>query len=181
MPTSLSRIRAVGLYQTPFPELIHALKYLQKTALAPILGGALALLLEQDTQLKSADRISAVPLHPARLRERGYNQAYLLAQEVARLTEIPLFAPLVRRKNTPSQSKQKDEASRRKNVANAFRTKSGVRVAGMRIVLIDDVMTSGATLSAAGGELRRAGASEVMGLVVAVAIAPALRQSLKER
>ncbi len=143
------------------------------------MGGGLALLLEQDTQLKTADALCPVPLHPARLRERGYNQSYLLAQEVAKLTNFQLIDPLVRKRNTPSQTKQKDEKKRIENVHNAFAVKPKVQLAGLRLVLIDDVMTTGATLSAAAGELLQAGAKEVMGLVVSAGVAPVQSQKLK--
>lgn len=176
IPIALSRVRAVGLYQPPFSELIQALKYRQKTALVSVLGGALALLLEQDSELKSADGICAVPLHPARLRERGYNQAEFLAKEVAKVTQIPLLDPLVRIRNTKSQTDMKDESARMKNVLNAFTVKPNVRFNGERLILVDDVMTTGATISAAAKELRGAGAGEIMGLVLAAAIYPKDKQ-----
>ncbi|MEO0010220.1 MAG: ComF family protein [candidate division WOR-3 bacterium] len=167
---SLSRVRAVGLYQPPFSSLIQNLKYQGKTGLAPILGGALALLVRQDSELSRVDGVCAVPLHPARLRERGYNQAYLLAQVVAAVTGVTLLDPLVRRKNTRSQIEMKDETARKRNVRDAFAVKPGVRFQGERLILVDDVMTTGATISAAAGKLLEAGAGAVMGLVLAAAL-----------
>ncbi|MEO0019047.1 MAG: ComF family protein [candidate division WOR-3 bacterium] len=172
LPLSLSRVRAVGVYQPPFQGLIQALKYLEKTALVPVLGGALALLFEQDSQLKRADGICSVPLHPARLRERGFNQAYLLAKEVSNITGLPLLDPLIRKRNTESQTKMKDDAERMENVQDAFMVKPGVKFQGERLILVDDVMTTGATISAAANELLKAGAADVMGLVLAAAICP---------
>ncbi len=171
LPFALSRVRAVGVYGAPFVGLIHALKYEKKTALVPVLGRALALLLAQDTELRAADAVCAVPLHPARLRERGYNQAFLLAQEVSRLSGMELIDPLVRRKNTPSQTEMRSEKERLDNVGDAFGLRAGIEVAGRRLVLVDDVMTTGATISAAGTVLLEAGAREVMGLVLAAGIA----------
>lgn len=169
-PLALSRIRAVGIYGKPFSNLVQALKYHEKTSLVPVLGAALALLVEQDSGLKQADKICPVPLHPARQRERGYNQATLLAAEVARITHIPFFEPLIRKKNTSSQTKQANNDNRFKNVSGAFRVKNGECFDGMRLILVDDVMTTGATLSAAAQELLKAGAAEVMGLVLAAAV-----------
>jgi ComF family protein len=164
---NLSRVRAVGLYQPPFTGLIHALKYQEKTALVPVLGNALAQLVRQDSELRRADGVCAVPLHRARIRERGYNQAFLLARAVAAVTGMPLFDPLMRKKNTRSQTEMKDEQARRENVRDAFGIKPGVRFRGERLILIDDVMTTGLTLSAAAAPLLAAGAGEVMGLVLA--------------
>ncbi|MGQ9707413.1 MAG: ComF family protein [bacterium] len=171
-PLAVSRVRAVGVYQPPFQGLIQALKYSEKTALVPVLGAALALLLLQDTELKRADFVCPVPLHPARLRERGYNQALLLAKEVSVITGIELIEPLIRKKNTQSQTELKDESARLKNVQGAFGIKPGVGFNGERLIVIDDVMTTGATISQAATELRKAGAGDVMGLVMAAAIAP---------
>jgi ComF family protein len=172
LPLGLSRVRAVGVYQPPLQGLIHALKYSEKTALVPLLGAALALLLFQDSELKKANYICPVPLHPARLRERGYNQAWLLAREVSVITGIPLVQPLKRKKNTRSQTEMKDESARLKNVLGAFEVHPGFRFNGERLIVIDDVMTTGATISQAGAELRKAGAGDVMGLVLAAAFAP---------
>jgi ComF family protein len=167
---NLSRVRAVGIYQTPFINLIHALKYEEKTALVPILGNALTLLVRQDSQLSRADGICAVPLHPARIRERGYNQSELLARYVSASTGIPFFDPLIRKKNTRSQTEMKDEKARQDNVRDAFEIKPGVRFNGERLILVDDVMTTGSTISSAAARLRAAGAGEVMGLVLAAVI-----------
>ncbi|MGC8797161.1 MAG: double zinc ribbon domain-containing protein [candidate division WOR-3 bacterium] len=167
---NLSRVRAVGVYQPPFTGLIHALKYHEKTALVPVLGNALALLVRQDSELNRADGICAVPLHPARTRERGYNQSYLLAREVSAITGIRLYDPLVRKKNTPSQTEMKDEQARLENVRDAFGIKPGVRFNGERLILVDDVMTTGSTISAAAAPLRTAGVGDVMGLVLAAAV-----------
>lgn len=175
-PLALSRIRAIGVYGAPFLGLVYALKYSAKTALVPVLGDALALLVQQDTQLRSADGICAVPLHPARLRERGYNQSYLLAEAVSRATGISLIDPLVRVRNTGTQTRQRDEKERFENVRGVFALRVDIKIAGQRLILVDDVMTSGATLSSAAGELRRAGATEVMGLVVAAGVGSSVRQ-----
>ena len=109
VPYCLSRTRAVGLYQPPFNKLIHALKYREKTALAELMGDALAALIGQDSELRTVDALCPIPLHPARLRERGYNQSELLADEVSRLTRIPVSRALKRVRNTKSQASLKDD------------------------------------------------------------------------
>ncbi|MEO0078053.1 MAG: ComF family protein [candidate division WOR-3 bacterium] len=165
----LSRVRALGPYAEPFRGLIHALKYREKTRLAGLLGQALATLTLQDTELRQADVVCAVPLHPARQRERGYNQSELLARVVSGETGIVFVDALLRKRNTPTQTSQSGIAQRRRNVEDAFRIRPGVNVAGARVVLVDDVTTSGATLNAAARHLFVAGARDVMGLVVAAA------------
>ncbi len=134
-----------------------------------MLGGALAGLVESDPELKGADYICPVPLHRARLRERGYNQSGLLAAEVAVSTGLSLVEPLVRVRNTGTQTSLPDDEARTDNMRGAFRVKSGVDLRDRRIVLVDDVFTSGATLDAGGRQLLKAGASAVLGLVVAAA------------
>jgi ComF family protein len=168
-PLALSRVRAIGFYGAPFRGLIHALKYREKTKLADLLGRALAGLASQDTELQQAGVICPVPLHPARQRERGYNQADLLARVVATETATGFADVLVRCRNTPSQTTQPRHEDRKRNVEGAFQLKRGASVAAQRVILVDDVTTTGATLDAAARPLLDAGAASVMGLVVAAA------------
>lgn len=169
IPLRLKRVRAVGLFAPPLRGLVHALKYREKTALAPVLGAALAVLSTQDDLLRTADCVCAVPLHPARRRERGYNQSELLAHVVAGLGGVEHLEPLVRQKNTRTQTEMASPAKRRENIAGAFRLADGAAVAGRRVIIVDDVCTSGATLDEAAAVLLGAGAAEVYGLVIAAA------------
>ena len=114
-----------------------------------------------------ADVVVPVPLHPARLAERGYNQAALLGAEVARELGAPLEARgLGRTRNTAHQARL-DRAGRLTNVTGAFRVRAPARVRGLRVVLVDDVATTGATLAACSAALLAAGALSVTALVVA--------------
>jgi len=107
-----------------------------------------------------------VPLHPARQRERGFNQAELLARDLARLLDAPLSTGALRRtKDTSSQVNTSTRAERLKNVREAFAPADGVD--GATIVLVDDVTTTGATLLAAAQALLSAGAARVYGLTFA--------------
>lgn len=113
------------------------------------------------------DVVIPVPLHPARLAARGYNQAALLGAAVAGELAVPLVArALSRTRATPPQARL-DRAARLGNVAGAFRVRMPARVRGRRVLLIDDVSTTGATLAACAAALREAGAAEVTALVVA--------------
>jgi len=113
------------------------------------------------------DGIVPVPLHPARLAERGFNQAELLAAPCASHWGLPLLTrTLVRARATRPQT-ELDGAARRDNVAGAFRVSRPADVAGRRLLLVDDVLTTGATVAAAARVLRQHGAREVGVLVLA--------------
>jgi ComF family protein len=109
----------------------------------------------------------ALPLHPARLRERGFNQSLLLARRISRRLDIPLLADVCERvRNTPPQSslpwKERD-----KNMRQAFACKPGIDVRGKHVAVVDDVMTTGASIGELARALKQAGASEVSAWVVA--------------
>jgi predicted amidophosphoribosyltransferase len=101
------------------------------------------------------------------LKERGYNQSYLLAQELVKLTNLPLVDDyLMRQKYAQPQARTATVEERRRNVADAFSCRDG-RLKGKQVLLIDDVATSGATLDACARALKAAGATSVWGLVLA--------------
>lgn len=155
---------AVGVYESPLREALHALKYARVTALAQPLGDLAAGLL---TGLPF-DLVVPVPAHRQRVAGRGVDQATLLAQAVARRWERPcLPAALLRTRSTLPQAKL-GPAARRANVAGAFRAVVGL--SGQRVLLVDDVLTTGATASACAEALRGAGAAEVRVCTVARAL-----------
>lgn len=115
----------------------------------------------------SFDIIIPVPIHKRRLRERGYNQSSLLARRLSYMTRMPVVEEvLVRTKHTPSQAKSDNVDQRRKNIRNAFKCVSH-DISGKRILLIDDVCTSGATLNSCATSLKSAGAASVWGFTLA--------------
>ena len=150
-------------------SLVHELKYRGRTKLAPILGDALTSLMMADPLLKSADLIAPIPLHPARRRERGYNQSELLARRVSQLSGIPVTDVLRRVKNTKTQARIVNPDKRRDNLKGAFAVRDVAALKDKQVLLIDDVTTTGATLDAAAKELKSAGAGTVYALVVAQA------------
>ena len=108
-----------------------------------------------------------VPLHHKRLRERGYNQAGLLAGELSEFIAMPVIEnSLIRKRNTPPQARTANAEIRRDNVAGAF-TCPDRKLEGKRVLLIDDVCTSGATLDSCAAALKAAGAVSVWGLTLA--------------
>jgi ComF family protein len=140
--------------------LIHLYKYAKVRTLARPLSG---LLMQALAREEAFDAVAPVPLYWRRRLQRGFNQAELLARELSRRTGIPLVKPLSRVRPTPAQAGLSNSA-RRQNVARAFRSQS---VQGKRILLIDDVMTTGATAASCALALKQAGARRVALLTVA--------------
>ena len=161
---SLARLRAAVAYEGPIEHAVHRFKYEGWTRIA----GPLAQLLAERLVVEglAARCVVAVPLHPDRLRERGFNQADLLAGELRR--RLVIFEPvgkLVRTRPTPPQVGH-DRLRRFANVKEAFEW-HGPHIGGESILLIDDVATTGATLDACASALRAAGSGPVTGVSVA--------------
>jgi len=150
-----------GFYEDELRELIHLFKYGRVQTLAKPLGRMLASALPRE---QSFDVIVPMPLHWRKRWRRGFNQSALLATEIGRRTNIPVRRALWRVKDTAAQAGLTN-AKRRLNVSGAFRAKT--RLNGNRVLLIDDVMTTGATAASCARALRSAGASEVTLLTLA--------------
>ena len=134
-------------------EAIHRLKYEQREDLGP----ALAVLFEGCAVPKS-DCLCPIPLHPRRLRQRGYDQARLLAEGAAKRFDIPVRSLLSRIRDT-GQQVGRDRAARERNLRGAF--VASEKAVGLRVCLVDDVLTTGATAAAAAEALLHAGAARV--------------------
>jgi ComF family protein len=162
---AFERLRSFGAYDAELRQLIVLLKYNKIRPLAQLLGGWLATVVEQNPALAEVDALVPVPLHPRRRRARGYNQAELLAHELVKWLKKPV-APraLERIKDTPSQTGL-TPLQRIENVRGAFACRAKLDLG--RILLVDDVCTTGATLNACARTLKRAGAGEVMAATVA--------------
>ena len=140
--------RAVGYYQGVLAEAIRLFKYQSKTRL----GRHLVVLLAEEARRMSQaqeglDLILAVPLHRARLRQREFNQSLLLAHRLCRELSVPLSIDALERIRWTRPQVELDGEERRKNVRKAFTVKRPNQVAGRRILLIDDVYTTGATVN----------------------------------
>lgn len=156
-------MRAVGPYGGWLRRAVIAFKYGEEWARAAHLGDALA---GAAGEVGPIDAVVPVPLHPERLRERGFNQSLLLAKRVGTQTGIPVMEALLRTRPTPRQVGL-GANERAVNVRGAFAGLSGANFAGKRIALVDDVCTTGATLGSCAEVLLGLGASEVIGLTLA--------------
>ena len=157
--------RAIMVYDDISKRLILPFKHADRTDMTPFL--AQQLLTFGKEQIAKCDTVMAVPLHTSRLRQRKYNQALLLAQYVAKKTGKTLLPDaLVRVRATKTQGHD-SATQRKKNVQGAFAVKSRANLKGRRVLLIDDVRTTGATLDACATALRKAGVQEVHVLVLA--------------
>ena len=166
-PVRRGRLHAATVYGGAIARAIHRFKYRGERALAAELGALVAGCVARDLARGIAlDVVVPAVLHRERAGERGYDQVRLLAAEVARQTGLPLRAPL--RRVRPSRPQiELDRAARATNMRGAYIAEAGA-LRGMRVALVDDVATTGATLSAAAGALRAAGARDVRYYVLAL-------------
>ncbi len=166
-PPHFDAARAHFLYEGSIRDLIHSFKYNRLTHLrSPLalmtLEGIHTFLTAQDIHL-----IVPVPLHRSRLRQRGFNQAVLLGRVIARDLSLPMVPDaLIRTRQTEPQI-ELSAAERRVNVKGAFSVKKTECIAGKRVLLLDDVMTTGSTMDECAKELKKAGATTVIAVTVA--------------
>jgi ComF family protein len=163
-PLELDGIWAVAEHEGVMRKAVHALKYDGQTSLARPLAALMAATVH-DGMPFPAEVIVPVPLHPRRLRERGYNQATLIARELARTTGLPILEDVLARSRATKTQTQLSAAERRVNVIGAF-TADAARAAGRAVLLVDDVCTTGSTLMACADALRRAGANRVYAMTL---------------
>lgn len=148
--TSFAYFVQGGLLQ----HLLHGLKYQGKKHIGHQLGRLFAWELEAVDWIRSIELIVAVPLHPEKEKLRGYNQAALVAADMAAVLGIPDGSACLRRNRYTESQTQKSREERAQNVAGAFSVVQSGRIKGKHLLLVDDVLTTGATLEAAGEALR---------------------------
>lgn len=168
-PPCFDLARSYGAYGGALRELVHLMKYQGMTPLAGPLAQRMARIAEAPEWAEVFSRCQAVvpmPLDPARRRERGYNQAELLAREVARHRKIPLLLDACRRVRATAPQAGLSRSERRANVQGAFAAEKKF-VEDRVLLLVDDVMTTGATLNACSRALLQAGAAGVVALTAA--------------
>ena len=156
-PPPLDAAHAAFDYAFPLDRLLPRLKFHRDFAAGRVLAQCMA---ERYASLPRPDALLPVPLHRARLRRRGYDQALELAAPLARRLRIPLLADTLQRTRATSPQSELDAVARQRNLRHAFAVRADAPLPD-HVVLVDDVMTTGATLEAAAKTLRRAGVARV--------------------
>jgi ComF family protein len=157
---AFTSVSAAWVYAWPLTPLIQQFKYAGNLALTRLLAEAI-----RDAVRTPVDLVIPMPLAPARLRTRGFNQALELARHVCRTTQTPLAATACRRVLDSAPQAMLPWRQRAKNIRGAF--VCDANLAGLRVAVVDDVITTGATLNELARTLRRAGATEVHGWMAA--------------
>src|SRR5258706_7916515 len=173
--TGFDAVYSYGSYEGSLRKLIHLFKFDKVHTLAAPLAKFLALVLPREERF---DVIVPMPLHWRRRWERGFNQSELLAREIGRRWNVPVEKAVRRVKSTAPQAGLTN-AKRRANVSGAFQARKSRRLDGARVLLVDDVMTTGATAAACARVLKRAGAAHVALLAVARTDRRAVLQSFE--
>lgn len=173
---TLEAVFSLGVYDEEMEALIENFKYRRKRRLGAFLSELLSESLLDSVKLPRADFIVAVPLHKRKLRERGFNQSKIIASQLSEKLGIPVLPDsVIRKRNTRTQTGLSRE-ERRKNVKDAFKLTGKVDLEGRRLLLVDDVLTTGATMSECARTLKNAGAKKIWGVTLAVAIGTELPQ-----
>lgn len=156
-------------FSSDIQQVIHSLKYQERAKFGAVLGRYLATLIPADT-FGSVDALIPIPLHSAKYRHRGFNQAEWIARGLSIVWDIPVRTKwLSRIRNTQSQTKL-TSTEREENMKHAFRGHQ--QVAGKNLVLVDDVLTTGATMSACARALKHVGAATVSGITCSTPLRP---------
>jgi len=166
-PPPYTAARAALRYEGSCRDLIHAFKYTQKSHLRRPLGLLMASLLNQFVTEQKPDLLIPVPLHISRLRTRGFNQAILLGELVSQQWQIPLLRQGLQRTRPTTPQMELTRDQRMTNLHGAFAIKDTAEVADRRVMLVDDVFTTGSTLSECAQVLRQAGCHEISAVTVA--------------
>lgn len=166
-PPPFSVARSLGVYEGTLLDAIHLFKYHEKISVGEALGRMMAQALYDSLAIADSSLIIPVPLHPRRLRERGFNQSLALARQISKHCSIPLdFSTLRRTVYTEAQVTLAGR-QRRTNVRGAFAVTDPGRIRGKKVLLIDDVYTTGSTAAECSKVLIQNGAKEVAVLTLA--------------
>ena len=171
-PPRYGQLRTVALYQTTLQEAIHLFKFEKKKVFVRHLIQLINAHIPADCDIATYDFILPIPIHKKRLRERGFNQATLLADGIAAAAGVRVLTnTLVRKRHTIAQSSL-DKEARQQNIVGAFDVREPDIIRGKRLLVIDDVFTTGATIREAVSELWTADPAEIDVLTLARALSP---------
>ena len=166
-PPRYGKLRSIAFYHTTLQQAIHLFKFEKKRVFAQPLVQLINTHIPSDCDITAYDFVLPIPIHRKRLRERGFNQATLLADGIAKAEDIPVLVDtLVRKRHTVAQSSL-DSAARQQNIVGAFEVRNPDIISGKRLLVIDDVFTTGATIREAVSELWTADPAEIDVLTLA--------------
>jgi len=166
--SGLGLIYSLGNFDDSYQNLVYAFKYDQLVNVGIRLGAVLGEQIREDKRFAGFDFLVPVPLHPSRKRKRGFNQSEILADEISQKVGLSVLKDVLRRKKRTKDQTNLNAAQRQENVRGAFKVRDQDEILGKNIILVDDVVTTGATLKECARSLTQAGANSVLGLTVAV-------------
>ena len=167
-PQNIDLMIVCGYYDGILKTLIRKFKFSKKKSLSPYLFNFIKKCIENKSYFSSIDLITSVPLHKNRLKERGFNQSELIAKELSNFLNIPYDGNILERVKETSFMYNLSKSERKKNVKGVFSVSRNLN--GLNILIIDDILTTGATLSEIASEIKKNGANSVYALVVAKSV-----------
>lgn len=150
-------------------KIIHGLKYENKVYIGKFLGLLLAQELLNELKKWNADFIMPIPLHSLKKAQRGYNQSYYIAKGISSVLKIPVVTSTIKRNRFTESQTKKSAVERRINVEGAFSVRKATKVKNKKIILVDDVITTGATISECARILKNSGAKNIYAVSIAIA------------
>jgi ComF family protein len=163
-------VRSLGTFDEYYQKLVHRFKYDKKIPLGRRLAQFLGEMIAKDRYLSSYDQVIPVPLHRTRQRERGFNQSAILAEGISQEANLSLIKGILKRKRNTKDQTYLNAQQRSENVKGAFVVSQPEEVSDKKIILVDDVTTTGATLNECAEMLRKAGAKEIFAVTLAVVV-----------
>lgn len=163
-------VRSLGTFDDYYQKLVHRLKYNKKIHLGRRLAQKLGESISQEKDFAGCDIVIPVPLHRARQRERGFNQSEVLAEGISQAKGLPLARDILKRKKNTKDQTYLNPRQRAENVRGAFVVIHPDKIGDKNVILVDDVMTTGATLNECARMLQEAGATRVFAATLAVVV-----------